>query len=215
MFLPALSQRVGCCTASKHHNARAECEFALTYWTSRKGRYSLASRALLELDVYLRQNYEDEHIECTICADIITKGFICKRDNCHTYMHKHCYTFYRRSKSECPTCKKSWVGSDGTSPLGEDAAKDNQDDRRKARRKSKADDSEGEEDDASQDVDASQVPSQTQSSQALSRTQKKGKSKKEKVPPKNGRGKTRAEYVESVVCVSGLLTLVRQDPRDR
>ena len=37
---------------------------------NRKGRYSLSTRTLLELQPYLRNTYPDEIIDCTICMDV-------------------------------------------------------------------------------------------------------------------------------------------------
>jgi hypothetical protein len=38
--------------------------------TSRRGRYSLSARTLLELQSYLRAEYPDEVLECTICLEV-------------------------------------------------------------------------------------------------------------------------------------------------
>jgi non-structural maintenance of chromosomes element 1 len=37
----------------------------------RRGRYSLSTRALLELLPYLKTTYPDEILECTICMEVI------------------------------------------------------------------------------------------------------------------------------------------------
>jgi hypothetical protein len=39
--------------------------------TSRRGRYSLSARTLLELQSYLRAEYPDEVLECTICLEVL------------------------------------------------------------------------------------------------------------------------------------------------
>lgn len=36
----------------------------------RRGRYSLSTRALLELIPYLKSSYPDDILECTICMDV-------------------------------------------------------------------------------------------------------------------------------------------------
>ena len=36
----------------------------------RLGRYSLASRSLMELQPYLKSTYPDDLLECTICTEV-------------------------------------------------------------------------------------------------------------------------------------------------
>ena len=38
---------------------------------ARRGRYSLSTRALLELLSYLKSAYPEEVLECTICQEVI------------------------------------------------------------------------------------------------------------------------------------------------
>ncbi|CAG8551110.1 3515_t:CDS:2 [Acaulospora colombiana] len=54
------------------------------------GRYSLSQRTILELQVYLKEEFEENLIECTLCYDIVTQG--------------------QREKI-CPTCKIPWKES--------------------------------------------------------------------------------------------------------
>ena len=154
-----------------------------------KGRYSLAPRALLELENYLRQNYEEECAECSSCGSLITKGIACGRENCHTFMHLYCHTNYRRSgKTECPSCKLSWSNSRSTKPLGEAAAKDGQDDVRRVRRSrgNGASEDEDEGEDKTQEMDITQHF--TQSTQAPRQSQRKSSS-----TAKKGHGRRRVE----------------------
>lgn len=39
----------------------------------RNGRYTLSSRAVMELQPYLKSTYEEEVLECTSCLEIVTK----------------------------------------------------------------------------------------------------------------------------------------------
>ncbi|KAF8478618.1 Nse1 non-SMC component of SMC5-6 complex-domain-containing protein [Russula ochroleuca] len=93
---------------------------------SKKGRFSLSPRALLELQPYLKSTYPDEILDCTICFEILTRGHACPRAKCRVRMHNPCYETYRRSNSKCPACGEDWgrVGNgNGTVvPVGEAAA---------------------------------------------------------------------------------------------
>ncbi|KAF9069917.1 Nse1 non-SMC component of SMC5-6 complex-domain-containing protein [Rhodocollybia butyracea] len=140
---------------------------------SKRGRYSLSSRALLELLPYLKSTYPDEIIECTICHEIITKGIACKRDNCKTRMHYHCFKVYRRRKGTCPACSLDWPQNptdNGLLAVGELAIRDGDD-----KRQSRDDSDDGEDEDMEDDE-----PVQTQAKPRQQRSQsgRKGKSKK-------------------------------------
>ncbi|ESK96836.1 non-structural maintenance of chromosomes element 1-like protein [Moniliophthora roreri MCA 2997] len=150
---------------------------------SKRGRYSLSPKTLLELFPYLKATYPDEILECTICHDMITKGVACHRNNCKTRMHFHCFKTFRRHKGECPTCQIEWPREATESPLipvGEDAVRDGEDGKRRVRARTMSDE------DTDEDMeDPSQ--GQTQLSQP-SRTQKGRKSK--------GKGKGRKTVVD-------------------
>ncbi|KAG9099621.1 hypothetical protein FS749_000809 [Ceratobasidium sp. UAMH 11750] len=93
---------------------------------SKRGRYSLSSRSLLELQTYLRETYPDEYNECTYCMEPITKGIACRTENCIYRMHTHCYTAWVRARRdrplECPQCKQSWR-EDAIRKVGEEGIK--------------------------------------------------------------------------------------------
>ncbi|CAG8450490.1 6717_t:CDS:2 [Diversispora eburnea] len=80
---------------------------------SKNGKYSLSQRAILELQVYLKETYEDNLIECTLCYDIITKGQRCDVQQCKSRFHHHCSRNYFASQTEkvCPSCKIAWKES--------------------------------------------------------------------------------------------------------
>lgn len=56
-------------------------KYVLSFWYAkafelntpfdRRGRYSLSTRALLELLPYLKTTYPEEILECTICMEVI------------------------------------------------------------------------------------------------------------------------------------------------
>lgn len=143
---------------------------------SRKGRYSLTPRSVLELTPYLQSNYPNQMNECGICMGLVTHGIGCHTPNCKTRMHSVCFTKHRARYNQCPSCQVDWP-NDATSgtllPIGPDAARGGAAERRMTRRDV------GEEDDDEEEVangtpDASQVP------------KVEGKVKKEKV---NGKKK--------------------------
>ncbi|KAJ4488115.1 Nse1 non-SMC component of SMC5-6 complex-domain-containing protein [Lentinula aciculospora] len=141
---------------------------------SKRGRYSLSSRSLLELLPYIKSTYPEETIECTICHEIITKGIACERDNCKTRMHYHCFTTYRKRKSTCPACSLDWpqkATDDGLLPVGELAIRDGDDGRRQTRDSPDSDDDEEMEDEPSHTQTKSRPPRRSQ-------TRKKANSKK-------------------------------------
>ena len=119
-----------------------------------RGRYSLSTRTVLELDKYLKETYGPESIlECTICCDVVTRGVACHTANCKARMHYHCFKKHRQKFSVCPTCKTNLPAEIGKPliPVGEGAVKDGDDNRRRSRKADTPDgsDDEMEEDEAS------------------------------------------------------------------
>ncbi|KAG5646662.1 hypothetical protein DXG03_002652 [Asterophora parasitica] len=131
---------------------------------SKRGRYSLSTRSLLELQSYLKSTYPEEYSECTICMAILTRGVACHTPNCKCRLHYHCFENYRRRKSSCPSCKEGeWPETYSEKPLipiGEAAARDGEDARRCART---ADSDEEEDEELADDEEA--AASQSQRSQ--------------------------------------------------
>ncbi|KAI0028114.1 Nse1 non-SMC component of SMC5-6 complex-domain-containing protein [Vararia minispora EC-137] len=81
------------------------------YPTCRKGRYSLSTRGLLELQQYLKSTYPDDILECTICLEILTRGIGCFTTNCKVLMHPHCFNKYKGQShrdTKCPSCSEDW-----------------------------------------------------------------------------------------------------------
>lgn len=90
---------------------------------SKRGRYSLSTRTILELGAYLKSNYPDHILECMICKDIVTKGIACPTADCQVRMHLHCYTLSRRKRPSCPSCSQAWpADAKDMNPVGEAAA---------------------------------------------------------------------------------------------
>jgi hypothetical protein len=149
---------------------------------SRRGRYSLSTRTLLELLPYLKSSYPEECLECVICYDIVTRGVACSTPNCKARLHYHCCRKYRSRNAKCPACSQDWPQDPkNMTPVGEEAIKDGQDEGRRVRRRGTEDPSD-EEDEEEMEVESSQ-PSQTQTqSQRKSKGRGKGKGKQKKAP---------------------------------
>ncbi|OJT03133.1 Non-structural maintenance of chromosomes element 1 -like protein [Trametes pubescens] len=149
---------------------------------SKLGRYSLSTRTVLELQIYLRNTYEGELLDCTICMELVTRGIACYTNQCKTRMHTHCFNNFKRRHHQCPSCSQSWTEANLAKlrPVGEPAYREGQDlNQRRARRKSTGDDDEDEEDEEERDYengdDAEPEPSQSQP--AATQQKSKGKRK--------------------------------------
>ncbi|KAI8998532.1 Nse1 non-SMC component of SMC5-6 complex-domain-containing protein [Trametes punicea] len=161
---------------------------------SRRGRYSLSTRTILELQTYLRNTYESEILECTICMEIVTRGMACFTSQCKTRMHTHCFNNYKRRHHQCPTCKESWTDANLNKlrPVGEAAFREGQDlNRRRVRRRS-TEDGEGDDDpegewqeeepeDVDADADADEPETGSSQSQPARTRPTKGKGKRKAV----------------------------------
>ncbi|THU86407.1 hypothetical protein K435DRAFT_763328 [Dendrothele bispora CBS 962.96] len=142
---------------------------------SKRCRYSLSPRTLLELYPYLKSTYDEELLYCTICHDVVTKGVACHRPNCKARLHFHCFKLYRRGKGKCPSCEIDWPRQATDDPLGavgEGAVRDGDDGKRRVKIRQVDDDEEDEE----------MEPGSSQPSQPSqpSRSQKNKKSTKKK-----------------------------------
>lgn len=75
-----------------------------------KGVYYMDTRAIAELQSYLREEYADLIKECTICLDIITMGEKCTVPNCPVRIHKYCAEsqFGNTTTPVCPQCSTPW-----------------------------------------------------------------------------------------------------------
>ncbi|KAF7305107.1 Non-structural maintenance of chromosomes element 1 [Mycena kentingensis (nom. inval.)] len=103
---------------------------------SKRGRYSLSPRSLLELEGYLKNAYPDEFLTCELCKDPLTRGYACKAANCTVRMHAYCFTRFMAAKRAhtCPGCGKDWREAKDMTPVGEAAVRDGEDGKRRVRR---------------------------------------------------------------------------------
>jgi hypothetical protein len=130
---------------------------------SKRGRYSLSTRSLLELLPYLKSNYPEECLECTICMETVTRGAACNTRNCKTRIHHHCFAKLRARRTQCPACGKEWPqDAKNLIPIGEAAIKDGQDEGRRVRRKSATASEDEQEDESRMDEDEPSQPTQPQ-----------------------------------------------------
>ncbi|KAL1745609.1 Nse1 non-SMC component of SMC5-6 complex-domain-containing protein [Schizophyllum fasciatum] len=149
---------------------------------SRRGRYTLSTRTLLELKGYIRSEYPDQIPTCMHCDDFVTVGVTCK---CGSAIHKHCFTQWRSRRSQCKECRAEWAGKsddDMFTPVGERAVGDNDAGRRYTREEEDSDEDEDEEE---------EEPSQSQGSQRpakAARKSTKGKGRAKKGKGKRGNG---------------------------
>ncbi|KAE8218931.1 hypothetical protein CF319_g7280 [Tilletia indica] len=100
---------------------------------SKSGRYALGVRAIMELQTYLKHEYEDNALQCFICNDIITMGNVCATDtpelSCSVQVHLHCEPRLKAKAStarlagKCPECKQDWAPWPFGLPAAEELAK--------------------------------------------------------------------------------------------
>jgi hypothetical protein len=142
----------------------------------------------MELSPYLKSTYLDEILECTFCTEVcfmlapsslakhnvkmVTKGAACHKDNCKVRMHFHCFKTFRRQKDKCPVCAVAWPREAKDKPLlpvGEAAAREG-DDRKRRVRATKSDHGSDEEEEE-EELEDSQ-PSQPKASQRTKKGRK-------------------------------------------
>ncbi|KAJ7156036.1 Nse1 non-SMC component of SMC5-6 complex-domain-containing protein [Mycena crocata] len=129
---------------------------------SKRGRYSLSTRALLELQTYLKSTYPDEILECVICLELLTKGVACPTANCQVRMHYHCFKKWMSRHHACTTCNNNWPADTANmSAIGEAAVRDGEDGKRRVRKT--VENSDDEDDDEDMDEDEPSQPRTQQS----------------------------------------------------
>ncbi|KAJ7632558.1 hypothetical protein FB45DRAFT_1146824 [Roridomyces roridus] len=142
---------------------------------SKRGRYSLSTRAVLELLPYLKSTYPDEIAECTICLEMVTKGVACTTAQCQACTHYHCFKKYMRTRRrECPSCNNEWPGDqEKLIPIGEAAAREGDDGRRRVRKTSENDEDEEDEDEETGGEDEPSQPRTQRSRKSKSKAAEK------------------------------------------
>ncbi|KAF9780554.1 Nse1 non-SMC component of SMC5-6 complex-domain-containing protein [Thelephora terrestris] len=189
-------------TFTKTHAERILDTFVARGWLhkSKKGRFSLTTRSIVELQTYIANTFPNDVLHCTVCHEMVFRGIRCHTRNCEGILHSHCYAAYKRTRQMCPVCEASWGGdSEGKlKKIGEGAFVEGQDKHAKARRR--ADDDEDEDEDEDEVVYHEDEDAEAGGSTQPPQSQKKGKGKatgKGKASAKaKGKGKAREESME-------------------
>ncbi|KOS13618.1 hypothetical protein Malapachy_2021 [Malassezia pachydermatis] len=70
----------------------------------RTGAYTLTTRALCELDAFLRQEWEGAMYECLVCYALVTLGERCASPQCQAAVHTSCIDAFCARHTSCPQC---------------------------------------------------------------------------------------------------------------
>ncbi|XP_006896637.1 PREDICTED: non-structural maintenance of chromosomes element 1 homolog [Elephantulus edwardii] len=84
-------------------------KFVQNKWLIEKdGEFTLHSRAILEMEQYIRETFPDSVKMCNICHGILIQGQSC--ETCGIRMHLPCVAKYFQSITEphCPHCNDYW-----------------------------------------------------------------------------------------------------------
>ncbi|WVQ93631.1 hypothetical protein IAU59_000707 [Kwoniella sp. CBS 9459] len=72
---------------------------------SKRGRYSLGVRGAVELEPYLKQEYEDYIHNCKQCKRLMLAGVVCANHGCSAHFHSYCYAAISKlPRPACPDC---------------------------------------------------------------------------------------------------------------
>ena len=103
-----------------------------------RGRVSLATRSLLELEQYILDVYQMITDKCNVCKRLCVKGQVC--DSCSTKLHFHCATrfFQKKENPRCPDpkCGVLWTHEIPTKSTEAEITQTPQEDNRKRKHKS-------------------------------------------------------------------------------
>ncbi|TXT07456.1 hypothetical protein VHUM_03176 [Vanrija humicola] len=111
---------------------------------SKRNRYSIATRGMLELESYLKSEaeFEDFIQTCAMCEKIILTVGSSSGQCCHAHYHEYCYNNLNRSdRGACRSCQKpfaryppSYVGEKGVSRVEDDFLNTNRRKKQRPRR---------------------------------------------------------------------------------
>ncbi|CAG7846442.1 SubName: Full=Uncharacterized protein {ECO:0000313/EMBL:CCA66936.1} [Serendipita indica DSM 11827] len=146
-------------------------------YKSPRGRYTLSTRALIELELYLRRTYEDEIFDCAHCKELCTLGIACDShlDECDTYLHRHCYDLLRRTtpRLKCPNCEADWTRRGAVRDIGEESLPADYDDLKARKRRSTMRSEAVEEEEGEDQLESSQL--EREASPPPTKPQRKGR----------------------------------------
>ncbi|KAJ3088804.1 hypothetical protein HK102_007878 [Quaeritorhiza haematococci] len=86
------------------------------WFDERNGLYSLALRSILELETYLKEEFGDLIMDCTICKDIATThSERCEVAQCSARIHVSCsQRYFQQHQKKCPLCGSAWKFTSNT-----------------------------------------------------------------------------------------------------
>lgn len=79
--------------------------------------YTLSTRALAELDRYIKDNLSDTLKTCQGCKEIFIVGYKCSKKACPVRYHQYCFQSYRHHIRN-PTCPHCGSAADSFIPIG-------------------------------------------------------------------------------------------------
>ncbi|WWD16368.1 hypothetical protein CI109_100794 [Kwoniella shandongensis] len=95
---------------------------------SQRGRYTLGVRGAVELEPYLKQEYEGDIHNCRHCKRLLLAGCVCSQAGCSAHFHSYCYdSLVKLPRASCPDCKTRFFDS-VPKPIGETAVPRAEDD---------------------------------------------------------------------------------------
>ncbi|WWC66615.1 uncharacterized protein I206_100518 [Kwoniella pini CBS 10737] len=106
---------------TKHAGEALLNSFCSRGWLSKskRGRYTLGVRAAVELEPYLKQQFEDYIQNCKQCKRLMLDGVCCSTDGCESHFHSYCYNSIQKlPRPTCPECKNRFSEKEPT-PIGE------------------------------------------------------------------------------------------------
>ncbi|GFZ42412.1 hypothetical protein JCM24511_00127 [Saitozyma sp. JCM 24511] len=68
------------------------------------------SRAVMELESWLKQEFDDYVQTCKRCDKIVLAGVVCGNEECDAHLHPYCHaTILRAQNPRCPACQTSFT----------------------------------------------------------------------------------------------------------
>ncbi|KIR41235.1 hypothetical protein I307_04307 [Cryptococcus deuterogattii 99/473] len=79
-------------------------------YKSKRIRFSLGVRALAELEIYLKNEFDQYVKSCAQCKRVVTEGIACSNEGCDCHIHNSCYArnIQRLANPVCPICLSSF-----------------------------------------------------------------------------------------------------------
>lgn len=86
-----------------------------------EGMLFLEPRAIMELEPYFQNEYEDYLRKCSLCNSYVFHGKDC--NNCDLKIHKHCFDrYYTGQEMTCPSCSNSFLNGNNDNEMPQSQA---------------------------------------------------------------------------------------------